>query len=55
MSTSQIGETVRVHVRGKDYLAEVIAASRSRVTVRYTDVYGEERIVKLPLMGVQAA
>lgn len=48
------GQSVRVHVRGHDYDAEVIAASRSRVTVRFIDQHGEERTLKLPVMEVAA-
>lgn len=43
------GQTVQVHVHGHDHTGEVIAASRSRATVRYIDPWGDERITKLPI------
>lgn len=55
MSATVVGGQVRIHVRGRDHLAEVVATSRSRATVRYTDSYGEQRVVTLSLAAVSAA
>ncbi|BBY54136.1 hypothetical protein H7J07_05865 [Mycobacterium koreense] len=48
-STLSVGALAQVHLRGKDHVGEVVAMSRSRVTVRYIDPYGDERTVKVPV------
>lgn len=49
-----IGVQVRVCLHRTDYVGEVVALSRSRATVRYTDRYGDQRTVKVPLAQVYA-
>ncbi|BBX88014.1 hypothetical protein MAUB_58870 [Mycolicibacterium aubagnense] len=55
MSDVNVGGQVRVHVRGNEHVAEVVSMSRSRATVRYTDAYGEQRTLRLPLSEIRAA
>jgi hypothetical protein len=52
MSALQTGDAVQIHVRGRNYTAEIVSLSRSRATVAYTDVFGENRVAKLPLTAV---
>ena len=52
MSALRAGDAVQIHVRGRDYTAEIVTLSRSRATVAYTDVFGENRVAKLPLTAV---
>ena len=52
MSNLQVGGELQIHVRGRDYIAEIVSLSRSRATVSYTDAFGEERMAKLPLTAV---
>lgn len=47
MGALLIGAEVRIHAHGHDYTGEVVASSRSRATVRYSDIHGDERLVKL--------
>ena len=52
MSALRAGAAVQIHVRGRDYAAEIVTLSRSRATVAYTDAFGENRVTKLPLTAV---
>lgn len=52
MSGLRVGDAVQIHVRGRDYTAEIVTLSRSRATVSYTDAFGETRLAKLPLTAV---
>lgn len=52
MSDFRVGAHVRIHVRGHDLTGEIIALSRSRATVSYTDTHGESRLLKLPLNAI---
>ncbi len=52
MSGLRVGDSVQIHVRGRDYTAEIVTLSRSRATVSYTDAFGETRFAKLPLTAV---
>lgn len=52
MSGLRVGGEVQIHVRGRDYTAEIVSLSRSRATVSYTDAFGENRLAKLPLTAV---
>ena len=49
MSNLHVGGQVRIHVRGVDLPAEIIALSRSRATVEYIDAHGEKRATKVPI------
>ncbi|MFZ2240595.1 MAG: hypothetical protein WAV90_13860 [Gordonia amarae] len=50
----RMGGLARVRQRGADHVGQVVALSRSRVTVRYVDAYGDERVVRASRADVAA-
>ncbi|MEN4460983.1 hypothetical protein ABFV47_07405 [Mycolicibacterium fortuitum] len=55
MSNLHVGGQVRIQVRGVDLPAVIVALTRSRATVEYTDTHGEKRATKVPIHALTPA